>query len=84
MPCGHVFHPDCLLKLNNGSEIKITESCDQFSKDFANPKSKTMIARNFNDDVITKNSRTGVGVDGKCIFERFLWIFTDKGLQIII
>ena len=60
----YALHPDCLPNLNNGNEIIKTESCDQFSKDFANSKSKTIVARNFNDDVITKNSRTSAGVDG--------------------
>ena len=64
-------HADCLPNLNNGNEIIKTESCDRFLKDFVNSKSKTIVARNFNDDVITKNSRTGADVDGKFISERF-------------
>ena len=59
------LQPNCLPNLNDGSEIKKTESCYQFSEDFANSKSKTSVARNFNDDSIAKNSRTSAGIDGK-------------------
>lgn len=61
----HALHPECLQNLANTIKINKKESCDQFSQNFADPKSKTIIARNFNNDVITKNSRTGAGGDGE-------------------
>ena len=68
----HAFYPECLPNLTDENKVKTTESCFQFSHDFANPKSNTIVARNFNDDVITKNSRSSAGVDGKLITKRFL------------
>ena len=61
----HALHPKCLQNLEDKIKINKKESCDLFAQNFADPKSKTIIARNFNNDVITKNSRTGSGVDGE-------------------
>ena len=61
----HAFYPECLQNLEDKIKINKRESCDQFSQIFVGPKSKTIIARNFNNDVIIKNSRTGAGGDGE-------------------
>ena len=61
----HALHPKCLKNLEDKFQIIKKESCDQFSQKFADPKSKTIIARNFNTDVITKNSRNSAGGDGE-------------------